>query len=69
MIESIGITEDGKIWMNLKFEHNNQVGILNIQMTPEQANDLCMNLAAAISEAQQIVTQGVSYERNSANLN
>lgn len=50
MIEQVGYTEDGLIWMNVLIEHNGQKATLNLQMTQDQAQEAIDGLTKSIKE-------------------
>lgn len=64
MIESIGYTEDGYIWMKVVFEIENKPVSMIIALSQERAMEVSKILAAASTEAKEKC--GV---RNSTDLN
>lgn len=56
MIESIGCTEDGKVWMKVLFEIDNKQATLIIPMTQDKARQIGEVLSNAADEAQKYNT-------------
>lgn len=53
MIESIGYTNDGMVWMNVVFEHQGQRGNLVVQMTQDRAREISGVLINAANAAEE----------------
>ena len=76
MIDSVGYTEDGKVWMDVLFKHEEQPVKIIITMDPEKARNVSSSLVEAANEAvkfeQKIVgsngNEGVTNVRDSGNL-
>lgn len=51
MIESIGYTNDGMVWMNVAVEHQGQRGTMVVTMTQDQAREISHDLITAADEA------------------
>lgn len=62
MIENIGYTHDGMVFMSLKIEHEGQHGTFVMTMTPQMAKNASEVLNQAAQEAEE--KYGV---RNSSN--
>ena len=77
MIDSVGYTEDGKVWMHVLFKHDNEPVKMIITMSQQQAQEVSKSLAIAVEEASKynegIVgsngDKGVAHVRNSRNIN
>jgi len=55
MIESVGYTDDGLVWMNVKFDYQGQKATLNISMGQEHAREIAESLVKAANEAPHII--------------
>jgi len=47
MIDSVGYSEDGTVWMSILFKHDNHPVKMVVTMPPEQAEAVSKNLAEA----------------------
>ena len=64
MIESIGYTEDGFVWMKVTFEFEKKPASMIVALSPDKAMEVSKILAAASTEVKE--KYGV---RDSTNLN
>ena len=53
MIESIGYTEDGFVWINVVFEQNGQRGTLVLTMPPDRVREVSKTLLTAADGAEK----------------
>jgi hypothetical protein len=62
VIESIGYTDDGIVWMKILFEHEKQQGSMVIGLSQDKAKEISKILLSAATEAGEKCSV-----RNSAN--
>ena len=67
MIESIGYTDDGQVWVRLALELNGQRMGGTLMLKPEFAREVSAKLADACIQAEKMI--GGSHERISPNVN
>ena len=53
MIESIGYTEDGMVWVNIVFDNEGKKGTLVLTMAQGRALDVSKALITAATEAEK----------------
>jgi hypothetical protein len=53
VIESIGYTEDGFVWMNIVFEREGQKGTIVLTMPPNRVREISKTLITAADGAEK----------------
>ena len=57
MIESIGYTDDGFVWMRILFEINGEQNCMIVTVTQDKAKEISDMLVLAVEEAKHKVMQ------------
>ncbi len=64
MINDVGYTEDGQVWIDILFKHENQPVKMVVTMNPEQAEAVSKSLTEASSMASKFADKIIGSNGN-----